>query len=255
MLQESKGHLRRISCPEFDAVESPIDTQYFGIPSAKILLRQACASVQQQEELLHFMQIFEFNMITNQANNPAHNHWLGEKTTAFLTDINVQFEKKVTNPETTMEDVTFITDSYPGDEQIIQIAGNSFAVSRFLNDPYLPGGPAGRIYADITKNAFGKPGRFFVIHSTHNLISGFLLFSASGVASTIELIAIDQNFKGRGVGKSLLRAMEEYVSQRSIETIQVGTQLANKAALKFYMSYGFSLKECNSIYHYWPSKS
>lgn len=255
MLQESKGCLRRISCQEFDAVESLIDTQYFGIPSAKVVLRQTCASAQQQEELLHFMQAFEFITITNRANNPIHNHWLGEKTTAFLTDINTQFEKKVSLSETPKDDATFITDNYPGNEQVIQIARNSFAVSRFLNDPYLPAGLAGWLYADITKNAFRKAGRFFVIHSTQDLVSGFLLFSISGSASTIELIATNQNFTGRGIGKSLLRSMEQYVSQHAIEIIQVGTQLANTAALKFYLSYGFSLKECNSIYHYWPSKS
>ncbi len=254
MRPENRDPLRRISYQEFDAVESPVDTQYFGVSSAKVLLKEACSSVQTQKELLHFMQPFKFITITNRNNNPTNNRWLGEETTAFVTDMNVQFEKKVIPSEENIDDSTFVTDNFPGDEQIIQIARSSFVVSRFINDPYLPAEPAHWIYADIAKNAFRRVGRFFVIHSTENLIGGFLLFSTSGSTSTIELVATNQNFKGRGIGQCLLRVMEQHVGRQGTENIRVGTQLANTAALKFYMAYGFKIKECNSIYHYWPSK-
>jgi dTDP-4-amino-4,6-dideoxy-D-galactose acyltransferase len=246
--------LKRISYEDFDAVESPIDTHYFSVSSAKVLLKKPCLAIQQQTELLEFMQAFEFNVITNQANEPVNNHWLGKKTTAFLTDINIQLAKKVSFLEGATDKSTFVVDNFPGDEQIIQIAKSSFRVSRFLNDPYLPVEPAQCIYADITRNAFRRIGRFFVIHKTQQVISGFVLFAISGLSATIELVATNQNFKGRGIGQSLLKSMEHYLSNKGIEIIQVGTQLANTAALKFYISYGFRIKECNSIYHYWPSK-
>lgn len=246
--------MRRVSHSDFDAVESFIDTQYFGITSAKIRLKKTCSSAHQQAELLAFMRAFEFNTITNQMNDPINNHWLGENTTAFLTDVNIQFTKNVPFSNV-MDKSTFVMDNYPGDDQVVQIAERSFAVSRFLNDPYLPSGPAQYIYADITKNAFGKAGRFFVIHQTQNLINGFLLFSASGSSATIELIATRQDLKGRGIGKSLLYSMEEYIRREGVESLNVGAQLVNAVALKFYMSHGFRIKEFNSIYHYWPSKA
>lgn len=254
MYQESENFLRRISCPEFEVTESPVDTQYFGIPSAKVMLKDACSPVC-QAELLAFMRNFEFITITNQSNNTVNNHWLGERTTSFLTDMNVQFTKKISPLEEMISSSTSVSDNFPGDEQILQIARSSFAVSRFLNDPYLPADPARCIYADITQNAFGKIGRFFVIHHTQNMIDGFLLFSISGSTAIIELVTASQNAKGRGIGKTLLKSMEWYVSKAGLESIQVGTQLANTVALKFYLSYGFGIKECNSIYHYWPSKS
>ena len=125
-----------------------------------------------------------------------------------------------------------------------------------MNDPYLPVEKARAIYGDITKNAFRKKGRFFVIFETAEFIAGFLLFSmdTSTLYARIELIAIDQNHRGNSIGRSLITSMENYVGSKGIETIRVGTQLSNIDALNFYTSIGFKYLECNSIYHYWPSK-
>jgi dTDP-4-amino-4,6-dideoxy-D-galactose acyltransferase len=248
--------LKKLSCEEFDAFESIIDTKYFGVASAKVVLKKACMIDQRQKELLDFLQDFEFIVITNKANDSSNNHWLGEKTKAFLTDINIQLNKKVSIGEKYDGGFTVITDNFPENRQIIQIAEGSFKFSRFLNDPYLPVQKAKCIYADMTKNAFRKQGRFFVTIKETEVVSGFLLFSINQVisSSTIELIAIDQNFAGMGIGRSLISAMEHHVAKMGVETIRVGTQLNNINALKFYTSYGFNYCECNSIYHYWPLK-
>jgi len=247
---------KKISCDEYDASESKIDTDYFGIASAKVVLKEACVIAQRQTDLLNFLQNFEFSFITNKLNNPFNNLWLGEKTKAFLTDMNMQLMKKVSITEKPDDGATEILDNLPENSRIIQIAETSFGFSRFLNDPYLPNEKARCIYGDMTKNAFRKPGRFFSIIKASEVIIGYLLFSINeqAASSTIELVAIDQNHKGRGIGRSLIRSMENYVCKKGIDTIKVGTQLSNIDALKFYTSYGFKHFECNSIYHYWPSK-
>lgn len=248
--------MKNLSCEEFDAFESPIDTAYFGINSAIVVLRKACSLVDRQNELLLFLRGFEFATITNKANNSANNLWLGEKTKAFLTDMNMQLIKKVSINEEQADTSITITDNLPENSQIIQIAETCFKFSRFLNDPYLRIEKARAIYGDITKNAFGKIGRFFVILKTAERINGFLLFSMNAPASsaTIELVAIDQNYQGRNIGQSLIRAMEHYVGKKGVDTIKVGTQLSNIDALNFYTTMGFRYLECNSIYHYWPFK-
>ena len=70
--------MRKLSCEEFDAFESTIDTKYFEIASAKVVLKKACMIDQRQNELLSFLQNFEFIVITNKANDSSNNHWLGE---------------------------------------------------------------------------------------------------------------------------------------------------------------------------------
>jgi len=248
--------VKKLSRDEFDASESPIDTEYFGIPSARVVLKKACLDGRIQNDLLGFLQDFEFITIINKANDPSNNQWLGEKTSAFLTDINMQLSKKVSGTEKHDDHFLMVSDKFPEDSRIIQIAESSFKFSRFLNDPYLPPEKARLIYGDITKKAFGKAGRFFVVFRIAEVIAGFLLFSINVPASssTIELIAIDLKQNGQGIGRSLIRSMEHYVSGEGIETIKVGTQLDNTSALKFYTLNGFNYFEQNSIYHYWPLK-
>ena len=249
--------MKKLSCDEYDAFPSPIDTQYFGIASAKVILYKSCEDAQHQQEILNFLQGFAFTTIINKANDPRNNFWLGRKTNAFLTDMNIQLIKKASVTERHDKDLLIPLDNLPENNQIVHIAEASFEFSRFLNDPYLPLKRAKFIYGDIVKNAFRKAGRFFILFKTSEAIAGFLLFSinASTSSSVIELIAIDQNFKRRGVGQSLLRSMEYYVVKQGINIIQVGTQLDNFDALKFYTLNGFDLLERNSIYHYWPSKA
>jgi len=248
--------LKEFSCEEFDAFESTIDTKYFGVSSAKVILKKAGLTEYRQKELLEFLQNFEFIVITNKGNDSSNNHWLGEKTKAFLMDINIQLTKRVSISEKSDDGFTIVADNFPENGQILEMAEGAFKFSRFLNDPYLPMQKAKSIYADMAKNAFGKQGRFFVTIKGMEVVSGFLLFSINpGISSsTIELIAIDQNFTGMGIGRSLINAMEHHVAKMGIDAIRVGTQLENINALKFYMSYDFSIVECNSIYHYWPLK-
>jgi dTDP-4-amino-4,6-dideoxy-D-galactose acyltransferase len=248
--------LKRLSCEEFDAFESTIDTIYFGIPSAIVVLKKACSDSKSQTEILDFLQDFEFITITNKGNNPLNNRWLGERTRAFLTDVNIQFSKRVSLTDKHVSNLAVIADNLSENHQIIHITESAFEYSRFLNDPYLLEEKARHIYGDIVKNAFNKTGRFFVTISTMTVITGFLLFSIdySALASKIELVAIDKEYHGRGIGRLLIGSMEHYLSKRGVETIQVGTQLNNINALNFYESCGFSILECNSIYHYWPSK-
>ena len=159
----NENDTKKISCREFDASASTIDTEYFGIASAKVVLKKACPSSQRQNELLNFLQGFEFVTIINKTNDPSNNRWLGETTSAFLTDMNMQLSKKVSAAEKNNDGLAVITDKLPENDQIIQLAATSFEYSRFLNDPYLPVDKARSIYADMTKNAFRKAGRFFVI--------------------------------------------------------------------------------------------
>jgi dTDP-4-amino-4,6-dideoxy-D-galactose acyltransferase len=247
---------KKISCDEIDASESPIDTQYFGVTSAKVILKKACLTDQAQNDFLNFSQEFEFVSITNKSNNPFNNRWLGEKTRSFLTDMNIQLIKKVSITKKHDDGKVEISDNFPENDRIIQIAETAFVFSRFLNDPYLPVEKARRIYGDMTKNAFRKPGRFFTVIKQAEIIIGYLLFSINEqmLSSTLEFVAIAQEYKGRGIGGLLIRSMEDYVAKKGIHTIKVGTQLSNIDALKFYTSYGFKHFECNSIYHYWPSK-
>lgn len=246
--------MKEIHYEEFDAFESVIDSEYFGISCAKVVIHKACLSTAKQKELFSFLQKFSFSIITNEGNDPINNHWLGCTTNAFLTDINFQFKKKVSVDNESLIISTTIANDLPENSKIIQIAETAFLYSHFLNDPYLPKDRARKIYGDITKNSFQKKDRYFNLISENGEIVGFVLFSIDvpDESARIILIAIDPNFTGRKIGQTLIKTLEGFLVKKDIHTLRVGTQFDNIIALNFYTSLGFKFVECNSIYHYWP---
>lgn len=246
--------MKELHYDEYDAYESVIDSEYFGISSAKVAIHKACISTNHQKELFKFLQDFPFSIITNEGNDPINNQWLGRTTKAFLTDINFQFRKKVTGDKESLDFLTTIANELPENVRIIQIAESAFLYSHFLNDPYLPRDKARKIYGDITKNSFHRKDRYFNLISKNSEIIGFTLFSVdkSVASARINLIAIDPSFTGRKIGQTLIKTLENYLIINDIEMLNVGTQFDNIIALNFYTTLGFKFVECSSIYHYWP---
>lgn len=244
----------------FEAYPSPIDTRYFGIASAKVLLKRPVEDEQQQEALRKYMDGFAFVIISNSDSSPVNDRWLGEKTSAFLVDVNVQLRKELSGQPAPAVDGTAYTvtvsDHLPPDPQIVRIAEEDFQLSQFRNDPYLPQDKARRIYGDIVQNAFQKLGRFFVVARAAERVAGFLLFSqnTATASATIQLIVVNPAFQRQGVGQTLVRAMESAVFAQGIREILVGTQFNNFSALGFYYRSGFQLFSGSSIYHYWPQR-
>lgn len=67
----------------------------------------------------------------------------------------------------------------------------------------------------------------------------------------IGLLATDGAWQGKGVGRMLLRAVEDYFRSRGAETSTVVTQRNNTAACDFYERSGFTIFKTEYIYHLW----
>ena len=138
-------------------------------------------------------------------------------------------------------------------KDIVNISETSFIFSRFYNDPNLPIQKSKNIYSKWVKSSFDKKDKYFVFQSENNKITGFLLFSLNELNKNIiiELIAIDQNFKSKGIGKSLINTLEEYACEIGFCSIKVGTQFENTTAINFYQACGFEYLSSSPIFHLW----
>jgi ribosomal protein S18 acetylase RimI-like enzyme len=243
-----------IYCDYYQCYGLNWDTEYFGIKSAKIILKKPIDQ-DRQEELLRYCNNFDFNTIVNKGNNPRNNLWIAAKTNAILTDVNVQFVKKVECVRC-LDQSSNILCNLPENKSILDIAEKEFVCSRFFNDSFLEKSKAKNIYSYWTKCAFNKSEKYFVINTRNNEVAGYLLFSLDSKIKVafIELIAVREKFKEQKVGKSMIRKLENYLCNKKIETIRVGTQMDNISATNFYVSNKFKYSECSSIYHYWPHK-
>lgn len=229
------------------------DTNYFGYKSARVILKNEL-SEKEWIFLLNKLAEYEFVTINNLNNNNNNNNWIGRNTTAFLTDLNCKFKKKIS---ISLEKNTYsvsVDNKFLWNEDIIQIADNAFRYSRFFNDNNLNDEKKKAVYSEWVKNAFEQKGKYFVTYTNEDEIVGFLLFSIneSDLSASIELLAVNNKYKNKKIGKTLINELEIFLDKKSMKYIIVGTQIDNVPAMNFYFTNGFQLESRNSIFHYWP---
>lgn len=72
-----------------------------------------------------------------------------------------------------------------------------------------------------------------------------------GSVGDIDLIAVDQNARGRGLGSGLVAAWLDWLASRGIKECRVVTQARNLVALRFYQQQDFLPRSCAAWYHRW----
>lgn len=229
------------------------DTEYFGVKSAKITMLEEL-NEHDKVNIISYSKKFDFITISNLNNIDENNIWLGGNTTAFITDTNIQLSKKLGKNTGPISEYISISNNISNDKEILDIASDSFMTSRFLSDPYLPVDKSQLVYYMWTKNAFNKQNKYFVVYRIDNRVMGYLLFSLHNSKCSIELIAVKQDAQGKNVGSELINALEKYLLDKKIVSIQVGTQVNNISAIRFYSKIGFQYKSLSSTYHWWPNK-
>ena len=104
-------------------------------------------------------------------------------------------------------------------ERVVEIAGQSFAYSRFHQDPLIPLDVANAIKADWTEAYFdGTRGNEMIVAVNEGQVSGFLLLIENGSKLIIDLIAVDKKLTGRDLPRkwsNLLWNMHQVTSMLS----------------------------------------
>lgn len=230
------------------------DTDYFGINSARVILNGA-VSTDEQNSIIEYCENYNFVTVFNSGNLNENNYWIGTRTKAFLVDMNIQFTKHLTCVNCNSDTDILFYNSYPRNEELINITKTAFQYSRFFNDPRLPKNQAQGIYLYWTECAFNKEDKYFAICKRGHSVLGFILFTIDVKIETtvIELIAVDDKHRGQKVGKTMITALESFLYARGIKKIRVGTQINNVLAISFYTSVGFQNDSCNAVYHMWSN--
>lgn len=220
------------------------DSQYFNMPCAKIILK---GSIEAGEikNIKAYCDNYKFITIVNE-NNIDENNKLITLLNAYLADVNVEFVKS--GLKGIKHNNIKIDSSLNHDNDIRELALKSFKHSRFANVEFIEQEKGRNIYAEWVKNSFNKADKYFCRYIDNEKILGFLLFHFEDDILVIELIAVDENSKGKGVGKALISSVEEFGKQNNALLIRVGTQLNNIIAQNFYVSCGFRHNKNSIIY-------
>jgi ribosomal protein S18 acetylase RimI-like enzyme len=132
-------------------------------------------------------------------------------------------------------------------DAVLDIATNDFDVSRFHRDPGIADADARRIKRDWAAAYFhGSRGDRMLVARRDGRPVGFLgvLAPSLGVA-VIDIVAVRTDARGSGAGTALVEALLASSDGR----VDVGTQIANTDALRFYERLGFVVRDTQYVLH------
>jgi ribosomal protein S18 acetylase RimI-like enzyme len=128
------------------------------------------------------------------------------------------------------------------------LAGRAFSFDRFHKDPTINSELANQIKSEWVANALHGRSESVFVYEIDKKVVGFNACLLSDNIASIDLIAVDPKFQGRGIGKQLVIASQKYYSNFA-ETMVVGTQSSNIKSVNFYHKLGFSVSKSEFTLH------
>lgn len=225
------------------------DTKFFGTKCARIRLIDEL-TINQYLELTTVIKQYGFVTIDNGWENLKNNEYLSSVEGAFLVDVPLTFSYTLSEIDNHSEGFYNVINNVEQVEKIENIAKNSFLPGRFYNDSRIDKLLADELYGNWIKNSFNSETKYFVI-ADH--VKGFILFSTidEGRALDIELIAVDDKERKKGIAGKMLETIKYYALKKGYEYIRVVTQAHNIGAVNLYTRQGFKLVKCEYTYHFW----
>lgn len=126
-------------------------------------------------------------------------------------------------------------------EALKQLARESFVGSRFFRDERLRG-KAPELYARWLEGG----GRCWTLPDFAD--DAFLLQTWDGDAARISLIAVRGQRRREGLGRKL---MDDVLGSIPTSSWKVCVSAGNVQAVRFYLSAGFKIVSCSTVYHVW----
>lgn len=88
---------------------------------------------------------------------------------------------------------------------------------------------------------------------SNGTIAGMLTISLyrvpTGLRSIVEDVAVDSNFRRRGIARALMQAAIDFARARGANGIALTSNAKREAANRLYQSMGFERRETNSYYY------
>lgn len=228
------------------------DTECFGIPMAKV---EAAAGVKSAAVELFTACVraaAEQGWVHLAARVPSERPDLVralERAGFYWVDATVIFGRRL--EDTTGPGEVPIGLALAEDLSALQVLGRgAFRQSRYFTDPFLGEAGRERLTDRWVANALnGRADRVFVAEPKQPVGFAACKLDRRGRLATIDLIAVSEESRGRGVGRSLVEAVCRHYEPIA-ERLEVGTQLANTQAVRLYEAAGCRLLRSSMTLHW-----
>lgn len=171
-----------------------------------------------------------------------------QKLGFYIVDTNIQFSLSDKISFKNKSNLRFANSSDETD--VRALARKVFKYNRFNQDPNISSEIASKIKEEWVGNFFlGKRGKWMIVIEDNSKIIGFLqLISKNQNTIIIDLIAIDEKSRGKGLAKEMISYAYENCLQKD-GTIEVGTQIANIPSIKLYSKLSFRVNSASYVLH------
>ncbi len=227
------------------------DSDFFGIKVAKITL-ESCDNIL-LERTIRGLKEKGYKLIyvfSNPDDDQLNSSVLNNK--GILVDEKVTYSLEI--PKTNMafpDNVEKYNSGIP-DERLYELCLKSGEYSRFKKDHNFASHLFVKLYyAWLENSVTRKIADEVLIYREQQDIVGFVTLKHHMYKSQIGLIAVDDKYRERSIGKLLLTACSAICNQEDTRHLEVITQQDNLGACRFYEKCGFILMKVENIYHIW----
>jgi PhnO protein len=104
------------------------------------------------------------------------------------------------------------------------------------------------VFSRIFKNFLGSPDREAFVAIVNEHVIGFVtlyyldVLHHSGLVASIQDLVVTEEFRGRGVGKTMIEFVKSKVTEKQCKGLEVATDLWQSGARSFYRQCGFQGK-------------
>lgn len=228
------------------------DSDFFGYPVARITASAIPAD--KLAELLDEAKKKKIRLVYLFA-DPA-DHISSETAAVFnakLVDRKITFHMKINESVVTPVDdhIQQFEQQYPS-EKLTDLAMQSGLYSRYKTDPGFINKEFERMYLAWIENSVNKKiADHTFVYYENGIELGFVTLKARDNYGQIGLIAVDENSRGKSIGKKLIAAVTDQLYKKNIPDLDVATQVDNEDACNFYRKAGFNESKAENIYHIW----
>ncbi len=227
------------------------DSKFFGYTVARILdvipfikMNQILTNMRSENVKLAYW----FIKSTTIANRVA------EQNNGVLVDEKITFIKDLSDKDIVVRNMHI--NSYKKrriDKKLLSLVIDSGKYSRFRKDRRFTHNEFKRLYTEwIQKSILRKKAFDVLIYSdVEESMKGFITLEKKEHTGIIGLIAVNNKYRGKGVGKALVRGALSRFQLMKLTKAEVVTQKRNISAVQFYLKLGFGILRVQNVYHFW----
>ena len=227
------------------------DSHFFGFPVARV--NTDSTNIEDWNEILSQLKSRQVKLI----------YWLrkpgdhlfkkfANRNHAALVDIKTTYTAHLSDDHYVRHrNIENYKQNLPGKE-LLDLSVQCGSRSRFAVDKRIPVSKFQELYHLWMARSIEKTmADEVMVYSDDGLIVAMVTVYKKNNAGHIGLIGVDENYRGRGIGKALIDAAKNYFLSIETRKIEVVTQGHNVSACLMYERTGFFVSERFDFYHFW----